>query len=68
MQIPLLPAYALTIHKSQGLTLDEYTVDCKGMFEEGQMYVAFSRARTPDGLHVFNFNPRYIKTIKITDI
>ena len=64
-QIPLILAYALTIHKSQGMTLEEYSVDCKNMFAPGQMYVAFSRAKTPEGLHIKNFDPNLIKAIKV---
>ncbi len=52
-QIPLRLAYALTIHKAQGLTLDKVYIDFDyGMFAHGQAYVAFSRARTLDGLRL----------------
>lgn len=56
-QIPLKPAYAITIHKSQGQTYDELVVhpDC---FAEGQLYVALSRARGKDGLHIAGDIPR----------
>jgi ATP-dependent exoDNAse (exonuclease V) alpha subunit len=50
-QIPLIPAYALTIHRSQGLTLDRVCVDLhQRIFEHGQFYVAVSRVRTAEGL------------------
>ena len=50
-QIPLLPAWAVTIHKAQGLTLDDVRLDLgRGAFTSGQVYVALSRARTFDGL------------------
>ncbi|KLU92863.1 hypothetical protein MAPG_11822 [Magnaporthiopsis poae ATCC 64411] len=51
-QIPLMPAWALTVHKSQGLTLDNVVVNMDRAFEEGQVYVALSRVRTLEGLKV----------------
>lgn len=50
-QIPVIPAWALTIHKAQGLTLDNVRVDlATGAFASGQTYVALSRARSLKGL------------------
>lgn len=50
-QLPLAPAWALTMHKAQGLTLTDVRIDfADGAFAPGQAYVALSRARTLEGL------------------
>lgn len=50
-QFPLALGWAITIHKSQGMSLDHLTLDLGGgAFAEGQTYVALSRARTLDGI------------------
>lgn len=49
-QIPLRLAWAITIHKSQGLTFDKAIIDAKASFAHGQTYVALSRCRTLDGI------------------
>ena len=57
-QLPLRVAYAVTIHKSQGATLDCALVDIgTSTFECGQAYVALSRVRDLESLYVWNFNP-----------
>lgn len=51
-QIPLAPAWAMSIHKSQSLTLDRVIVDLTRAWEEGQVYVALSRATSLNGLKI----------------
>ncbi|CAK4033871.1 ATP-dependent DNA helicase PIF1 [Lecanosticta acicola] len=49
-QIPLTAAWGITIHRSQGMTLEKYTADLSATFQKGQEYVALSRARSLRGL------------------
>jgi ATP-dependent DNA helicase PIF1 len=61
-QIPLRVAYAITIHKSQGATLDTALIDIgTHTFEYGQAYVALSRVRSLDGLYIWKLDPRKIR-------
>lgn len=55
-QVPLILAWALSIHKAQGQTLERVKVDLTRTFEKGQAYVALSRATTQQGLQVLRFD------------
>lgn len=59
-QLPLILAWALSIHKAQGQTLERVKVDLRRVFENGQAYVALSRATTQEGLWVQNFNAKAV--------
>jgi ATP-dependent DNA helicase PIF1 len=61
-QIPLKLAWALTIHKSQGSTLDRAEIDVSEAFAPGQAYVALSRVRNLGSLKIRGFSPNNIKT------
>ena len=67
-QIPLRLAWAMTVHKSQGMSMDAAVMDLSAVFEYGQGYVALSRVRRLDGLyllgcneHAFKVHPQILK-------
>ena len=61
VQVPVKLAWALTIHKCQGLTLDLAKVSLRGVFAEGQAYVALSRVRSLEGLQILDSSPNCVK-------
>ena len=60
-QFPIFLCWAVTIHKCQGLTVDEIVVDMKGRYNQGQAYVALSRVTTYEKLHIINYDQNKIK-------
>lgn len=61
-QLPLTPGWAITTHKSQGMTLDQAVVDLSGIWEPRQAYVALSRVRSMRGLQVLSW-----KNVKVSE-
>lgn len=68
-QYPIKLAYAITIHKSQGMSIDKLVCDIDHIFENGQLYVALSRAINPSTLKIYfakriNFKSYFISILK----
>ena len=63
-QFPLILAYAITIHKCQGISLNCALIDLSDeIFSPGMAYVALSRVRTLEGLHLTAFTPKSIMVL-----
>jgi ATP-dependent exoDNAse (exonuclease V) alpha subunit len=60
-QLPIRLAWAITIHKSQGMSLDSAIIDLSKSFSYGMGYVALSRVRTLSGIHLLGINPNALK-------
>ena len=64
-QIPLRLAWAITVHKSQGMTLDSAKIDLRKAFVEGMGYVALSRVRNLDSLYLLGINQKALMVSEI---
>lgn len=60
-QVPLTLAWALSVHKCQGMTLDRVDTNLSRAFDYGMVYVALSRVRRLEGLHLSGFDPKKIR-------
>lgn len=59
--IPLKLAWAITVHKAQGMSIDYVKIDVSKAFADGQVYVALSRARSEEGLDLKGFDPSKVR-------
>ncbi|KAL3841440.1 hypothetical protein ACJMK2_019590 [Sinanodonta woodiana] len=58
IQYPVRLAYAITVHRAQGQSLDRLEIDCYSFFSPGQMGVSVGRATSKEGLRILNYNPK----------
>eukprot|EP00250_Pteridium_aquilinum_P026363 c32898_g1_i1 orf=285-1964(-) len=61
VQVPLILAWALSVHKCQGMTLERVETDLSKAFDYGMVYVALSRVKNLEGLQLLGFDPTRIK-------
>jgi ATP-dependent DNA helicase PIF1 len=64
---PVNLAYAMTVHKAQGATLEKLRIDLRGLWEPGQAYVALSRARGAEGLYIEGWDQRSIRVDPVVE-
>ena len=57
-------AWAMSIHKSQGQTIEHVQTDLRSVFEKGQSYVALPRAASSKKLHVLSFDPKRVHVLR----
>ena len=59
--MPIKQCNAITIHKSQGMTLKHCILNCDGIFANSMFYTAISRIEDPNNMQILNFKESYIK-------